>query len=297
MFKIIKTKISAAEDSSVIGINTNYRTTISYNDQQKTITVLVEKAKRPDLTRDEGSPTLFEEVQEKTFNQSDFISSSDNGSWFVDFDVSTEQITAPIDLFDWMSSTNKGNSNFHANIQSEIFKRYNENYLPVLYVKNLDKDSVNFDHTVLICYVADTTDDATDTIVNAAGAESMSSIEMREWLEDNLKPEITFSILDSDGNTVGTLSKTQKNRYRTSLPSGKYEIQVSCAKPNFSSTPNVYTLNNVNGFINKNRLVLADGQTLNVGSDLTGLSSGEYFKLKLNFGKFISYSELWIDIE
>jgi hypothetical protein len=290
MFKIIKTKISAAEGASTIGLNANYRTTISYNDD-KTISVTVDKVKRPELTRDEEQTLVFEEVDQRTYSESDFLMSTDNGSWFVDFDVSSGKLTNPIDVYDWMASANSGDSNFHVKIQDKVFGRYNSEYLPVFNLKTLDKDSSNFQHSVLICYVADS------TIVNAVGSVSMDSTECREWLESNVKPEITYSILDSSNQSVGVLVASQKNRYKTTLPAGVYTVNVSCNKTSFAETSNTYGLSNVNGLINKNRLVLADGDSSPVTVDLSGLVSGEYFKLKLNYGKFISYAELWIEIQ
>lgn len=297
MFKIIKTKISGLEGSDKLGINNNYRTTVGYNAANKSITVSVDKVVRPDLTREETVECSFTNVDERTFTVADFPLLTDNCAWMVDFDVSTEKITNPLEVLEFTKTVYTGNNNFHQSMNNSIVSRYSENYLPIFIHKCFDKQSTDFEHSVLVIYYADTSLDATDTVITNNDAEDMQQDVYRSWIIDNIMPEFTFTIKDDSGNLVDSaVNKLNRNQYKVQLPSGIYNIDVTCNKATFSETSNSYDVNVVNGISNKNRLVVGDG-TVSVNLNASGLSSGEYCKLKLNAGKFVSYAELWIDIE
>lgn len=295
MHKIFKTVIVGAEGSDNVGINTNFKSTMGYDASTDTINIKVESAKKVEMDRSEDLlPTIFELCDEVAITRESLNQLQDNGAWLVDFDVATKKIVTT-DVLDWFATANPGKSDFHINVNEEITKRYSPNLLPLAYIKNYDKAADGFSQAVVLFYTADTKVDATDTVITC-DAELVTTKQYKEYIQANVMPVFTFDVLDSNGDAVtATLTKTDKNRYRTSLPSGNYTVDVTCTKVDFAETANTYTITLVNGVANKSRLVLANGSSP-INLDLSGLVTGEYSKLKINAGKFISYAELWIDI-
>jgi len=292
MFKIIKSKVVAAEGTDKLGVNSNYRNTIGYNSQTKTISVLVEKVVREDLNREEDAPLTYLEVDSREFTTLDFPQTTDHMSWFVEFDVQTGKISNPIESLEWAKNLPNRNSVFHhGGLQTAYLARYSEDLLPLIYINSFNKNATDFSSSLLQIW------EAPNTIINAT-AEELLNMEKHHWLRDNVFPEVEYEILDANGDAVTAPLTLQgnnlKNQYTVTLPAAdEYTIRHIFTKPNFETIENTYDVNIVNGSSTKNRIVIAEGQS-DVLINTRGLSAGDFTKVKLNSGKYTGFSELWI---
>lgn len=295
MFKIIKTPVIAAEGTDKIGINSNYRSTIGYNATTKTVSVLVEKLVKEDLTREEDAPVVYEEVASRNFTSSDFLQTTDHMSWFVEFDVETGVISDPIETLEWSKTLPTRNSFFHhGGLQTAYAARYSDALLPLFYINSFNKQLTDFSGSLLQIW------HAPNTVINAT-ADEMTNMEKHAWLRDNVISEVSFEILDSAGAPVTATpalqGNTLKNQYSVTLPvADEYTIRHIFTKPNFGGVQNTYDVVVVNGSSTKNRIVVGEGQS-DVIINTRGLSAGEFTKVKTNCGKFFGFSELWITYE
>lgn len=336
MYKLIKTKITGFDnlEDSPIGINANYRATMGYQSGQ--ITVKVEKIVKPDLTRDEDVEVSYETVDEKTFAKVDFPQAKENMAWQVDFDVVTEKILAPLDVYAYTSTIATG-SLFHRVMWRKIKERYSDKLLPLFTVDSFYKQDSGFDLSVLQFHVADNPGSNSDTVITNTDVEEMTQAEKISYVFDNINTAVFFEVFDDAGNLLSsiinpsdypqvplaaregdTLRAKGGNQYRATLPkSTSYKVKAIFVRNNDNTTiQNQFDVSCVNGVTSKSRVYggLKDGgPTSYVGVNPRGdftrfsgtedvkvtvdLDSGEHFKLKLSSGDFYSYAELWIDVE
>jgi hypothetical protein len=295
MFKLIKTPILSLEGREEIGINNNYRTTMGYNTATKQIKVSVDKVVRPDLTRDEDVELSYDNVDERFFSVSDFPKNYDSSFWFVDFDVTTEKIIGPIEMTDFITSLNlpaKGAPHWNRTVAT----RYNSNLLPCFSLGIFDKDSVDFNQAMLIFHIVNAPGAYGDTVLENE-AELMTNQERIDWYT-TVKPDITFDLLDSEGNvdSSAVFTKEYPCHYKVQLAhSDVYNFKFNFNKENFPTVVNTYEVVTVNCTTNKNRISSANGSS-NLTITSSGLTAGDYIKVKLTAGRYLSYAELWIEI-
>jgi hypothetical protein len=278
MYKLIKTKITGFDDreDTPIGINANYRTTMGYNASTETISVKVDKIIRPDLTRDDDVEISYETVDEKTFTKVDFIQSKDHMAWVVDFDVITEKILTPFDVYAYTSTIATG-SLFHRVMWRKIKERYSsETLLPLFALDSFYKEAPGFSLSTLQFHIADTEGTVSDTILTNADVEEMTQAEKIAYTVDNVNTHVFYEIFDADNNLISSiineseyeqqaLAKRENtpekvkggNQYRVSLPnSSEYKIKVIFYGDHLDKTSSAtFNVNTVNSQSNKNRLV------------------------------------------
>lgn len=338
MYKLIKTKITGFDDreDSPIGLNSNYRATMGYDSVAKTINVKVEKIIRPDLTRDEEVEVTYETVDERSFSKSDFNQTKENMAWQVDFDVASEKIVDPLDVYAYTSTIANG-SLFHRVMWRKIKERYSDNLLPLFTVDSFYKQDPGFDLSVLQFHIADNPGELSDTIITNSDVQEMTQAEKIAYVFDNINTAVFYEVYDAEGNLLSsiinpsdypqtalsaregdTLRAKGGNQYRTTLPKAdSYKITVIFLRNNSNTTiSNQFDVSCVNGTPSKSRVyggIKPGGPTTGFGVKPRGeftrfsgsedikvsfdLQSGEHFKLKLSSGDFYSYSELWVDIE
>lgn len=309
MFKIIKTKIEASlKPNSEIGLNENFRTTMGYNSADKTISVLVESVNRPDLTRDEEAPLTYTEVASRIFGIQDFPQTTDCVAWFTVYDVEANKISDPIVVWDWVATLKNptipeaGKPYTVGSLQTDLLSYFSPKVLPLFHLGNFHRLVPNFDGALLQFFVTNT-DETTlrgsDTVLLNPNLEVMTTLEKNLWNSYNALPQITFDVLDIDGNVVN-VQQTQEMSTRhkkVTLPKADdYFVKINFAKPEFETVSNTYDVTIVNGGINKNRIVISEGSSI-VTINARGLNSGDFVKLKLNVGKFVSFAEFWITIQ
>lgn len=308
MYKLVKTIILGSDVTGNIGVNTNYRSTMGYDDTSKTISVKVEKLVKEDLTRDETTTTniTYQVVAEREFTVSDFMRQGDHNSWCVDFDVTTETITEPLNVLVWGDEQRAKNPTLRFNdLRAALTARYSVDLLPLFILKSLDNID-SFDHSLLTFLVPKHTETSTlyDTIITNTDVEEMTYERRSEWFNSELTPHIQIEVLDLENNVVATPTKTNNhvsaardNNYAVTLPvADSYKLRYTFDKPHFADTPNTYTVTVVNGNVNKNRIVIGAG-TEDIILSSAHLTSGDFTKVKLNIGLFQSFSELWITYE
>lgn len=309
MFKILKTQIVAAlKEGAEIGINANYRTTMGYNSVEKTISVKVEKVKKPDLTREEDVEITYEEVASRVFGVQDFPQNTDNITWFTEFDVETNKISDPMEIWDWVATLNQktppaANVPYTiGSLQTDFAAHFNPKLLPLFHLGSFNKSVENFEGSILQFYVTnadETTLSPSDTILTNQNLVIETSLEKAQWVSVNVLPQISYDVLDADGNVVDVeQTKTVTPRHqKVSLPKAdEYFVRINFTKPEFKNVSNTYNVSVVNGGINKNRIVISEGSSV-VLVNARGLNSGDFVKVKLNVGKYNSFAEFWIVIQ
>ncbi len=338
MYKLIKTKITGFDDreDSPIGVNANYRTTMGYDSTAETINVKVEKVIRPELTREEQVDVTYEVVDERTFGVSDFPKTKDNMAWQVDFDVATQKILEPLDVYSYTSTIATG-SVFHRVMWRKIKERYNDQLLPLFTLDTFYKQSNNFDLSTLQFHIADIEGTVSDTVLTS-DAELMSQAEKIAYLNYNLYTHVFYEIFDEQDNLLSSIINTSPhpqqalanrpndtlrqrggNQYRVSLPNlNSYKVKVLFYGDHQDKTASArFDVSCINATASKSRVesgIKAGDPTTYAGIDRldpygnsrfagseiirlnSSLDSGDYIKLKLSVGDFYSYSELWIDI-
>lgn len=306
MYKLVKTIILGSDITGAIGINTNYRSTMGYNDTSKTISVKVEKLVKEDLTREESAPITYEVVAEREFAVSDFIRQGDHNSWCVDFDVTTETITDPLNILVWGDEQRAKNPAFRFNdLRAGLTARYSIDLLPLFILKSLDNID-SFDHSLLTFLVTKPAEtvSAYDTVITNTDVEEMTYEQRSAWFNTEITPHITIQVLDLEDTVVATPFKTnthpsaaRDNNYTVTLPvADAYKLRYTFDKPHFGDTPNTYNVTVINGNVNKNRIVIGAG-TEDLILNSSYLVAGDYTKVKLNIGLLQSFSELWITYE
>lgn len=305
MAKLFKKQIlglettDSAENVFNGGLNSNIRLKFSYLNNE--IGVTIEKIIRAGLIREQTAETItYETVAEKTYVPSDFSFATDMSSYIIEYNVLTNEFFV-LDFFDWAKENVivQDQSEFINESRRLILKRYNENYIRLFSLYSTDSNVQNWDSTRITLYYfnQDENSEINTIISSEVSVEEANDTEITEWSNQNQKVNISYSIFNEDGTEVQDQITTRfENRYRVSLSSGKYKVRINFQKPAFSTAINTYSISVVNGVCNKNRIVIASG-TNDVILDLNGLSSGDYSKFKLNLGKFISYSQLWVDIK
>lgn len=328
MYKLIKTKITGFEDrpDSDIGVNANYRTTMGWDAVSQSINVKVEKIIRPDLTRDDTVELSYNLVDERSFTIEDFPMNKENKAWIVDFDVKTEKIQNPFDVYAYTSTIATG-STFHKVMWRNILQRYNPEYLPCFAIDRFYKADPTFNTAVLQFYVADTPDDASDTVITNPESEvelKTQSLKIA-FVNRALAAGVLYEILDEQDNIVSSnmvpSSKQQEalygvnevsgdpfqrnpsnlrgNRFKVSLPnSDSYKIRVVFINTfGIDKTlPVSFEVNCVNAISNKTRVTsgLKPGETIESfesvrpGAQPTSYYGSEIIKVTtdLNSGDF-----------
>lgn len=296
--------IANTVEGSGVPVNQNYRTSFNVTDDQ--ITVKVEKIVKPDLTRFDNIDAeilpqiTFETVAEKIFVPQDFPKTTDHISWFVKFDVATQTISEPQQLFDAVIR----NGNTTNTLWRSYYSLFNFENIPLFFIQNFDRLAEGFSKSVVVLYVDAGNDPAIlDTIIEESVPGEVELIgfpEFSTWSLQNIAPKIQFSIKDEEGNPVAAqiTQRTEQqlhNQFRVSLAPGIYTIDTTFTKPEYSNLSNRYEIEAVNGVTNKTRIDIASG-TVPIQYNLTGMVAGEIAKLKLNIGKFTSFGELWVDV-
>lgn len=289
MYKIIKTKILASSITGVAGVNSNYRVTMKYDDTSEVISVKVDKVIRPELTRDEEVQFSFETIAERDFSEVDFIKSGDHNNWFVDYDVLSNTITAPVQTSIWVAEQRAKDRAFTwKNVRESLTARYNNDLIPLFSLKSFD-NIAGFDHSVLTFFYSD------DSTIIESAADELSSTERDLWFEQNIIPHVSYEVRDSSGELVSSsIQETSRNQWTLSLPNAdSYTVTITSTKPNFGETKNLYSIDVINGNANKSRVEIGDGSA-DIILNTSNLAVGDYTKMKLNLGLFTSFSELWI---
>lgn len=278
MYKIIKTKITGFDDreDSSIGVNVNYRATMGYDSVSQTINVKVEKVVRPDLTRDESPTVEYEIIDERSFTKADFNQTKDNMAWQVDFDVKTEKILAPLDVYAYTSTIATG-SLFHRVMWRKIKERYNENLLPLFTLDSFYKEAEGFSLSTLQFYVADVEGTASDTIISNQDAELMTQAEKLFFLASIVDTRVSYEIYDSNDQLLSSpiASKNPQyqqtalakrpdaaesdmggNQFKVSLPNASsYKIKVIFSRGILNKqVSNIFDVTCINAISNKSRL-------------------------------------------
>lgn len=313
MYKIVKTIILGSDVTGNIGVNVNYRNTMGYNTTTKTILVKVEKLIKDDLTREESPTVTYETVAEREFTVSDFVRQGDHNSFCVDFDVATQTITDPLNLLVFGEEQRIKNSNFKfSDLRSAITARYSFELLPLFILKSFD-DIDSFEHSLLTFLVPKHTEDTSsyDTILTNSDVEEMTFEQRSDYFNNELLPRIEVQILDLEDQVIATPTKIVstsapvgttaiiinpifENRLTVTLPvANAYKIRYTFTRPNFKDTTNTYTVSVINGNVNKNRIVVAEG-TEDIILNSTYLTAGDFTKVKLNIGLYMSFAELFI---
>jgi hypothetical protein len=277
MYKLIKTKITGFDDrdDTPIGLNANYRTTMGYNATTETISVKVEKIIRPDLSREDDVEISYEIVDEKTFTKVDFVQAKDLMAWVVDFDVVTEKILAPFDVYAYTSTIATG-SLFHRVMWRKIKERYSDKLLPLFALDSFYKEATGFSLSTLQFHIADTEGTASDTILTNADVEEMTQAEKIAYTNDNVNTHVFYEIFDADDNLISSIINDSEhpqqalahrenapervkggNQYRVSLPnSSEYKIKVLFYGDHLDKTAAAtFDVTTINAQSSKNRLV------------------------------------------
>jgi hypothetical protein len=308
---------------------------MGYNSQDNTINVKVEKLIRPDLTREENVEITYETVDERTFSKSDFPQNKDNMAWQVDFDVKTEKIVEPFDVYAYTSTIASG-SLFHRVMWRKIKERYSsETLLPLFTVDSFYKDAEGFSLSTLQFHVADLEGTVADTIITNPDVEEMTQAEKIAFVTIILSTSVFYEVYDENDNLISSILNSSPNpqqalsarggpghtkggnQYRASVPNaGTYKVKLIFIRSLENKTiSNQFDVSCINAIANKSRVISGvkagqeiieteakgvDGLTKFAGSEnirlTASLDSGDYIKLKLSVGDFYSYSELWLDI-
>lgn len=311
--KLTKTLITGFDDVEVntIGVNPNIRVTQQYS--LDAISVKIEKVIRQDLTRDVDVEMRHETILEQSFTPSDFPMLTDHKSFYVEYNVLSNS-------FEILDTLNFGKSNktrapsYHINgLHRDIKKRYNENLLPIFFIKTFDSGISGFDCSLINFYVQSLENPASSTVILNSDVEEMTTLERQEWINANLVSYLTFEIRNEDGSQIINDEQTRlfavnangeplilnesirSNKYKVSLPAAKYTVQVNIGKQLYPENVNTYNIRIVNGYVNKTRVSSGAG-TFTVKVDVAELDSGDFSKLKFDIGQFESYAELWIEI-
>jgi len=309
MFKIIKTQITASlKEGSEIGINANYRTTMGYNSEDKTISVKVEKLNRPDLTREENLEVTYTEVASRIFGLEDFPQNTDNITWFTEYDVEANKISDPIEIWDWVATLQQKTPPAPnvpytiGSLQTDFAAHFTPKILPLFHLGSFNKSVENFEGSLLQFYVTNadqTTLAPHDTILTDPNLEVKTSLEKSQWSSINILPMLSYNLLDANGDVVEveqTKMVTPRHQKVTLPKADEYSVRINFTKPAFKNISNTYNVSVVNGGINKNRIVISEGSSV-VLVNARGLNSGDFVKVKLNIGKYNSFGEFWINIQ
>lgn len=279
MYKLIKTKITGFDDreDSPIGVNSNYRTTMGYNSSTETISVKVEKITRPDLTRNDDVELSYTTVDEKVFTKADFVQPKDLMAWVVDFDVITEKILPPFDVYAYTSTIATG-SLFHRVMWRKIKERYSsEKLLPLFALDSFYKEATDFDLCTLQFHIADVEGSVSDTILTNADVEEMTQAEKIFFQNSIVDTHVSYVIHDSNDELLSSPAPTITSQYqqvplakrvdaeegamggdqfRVSLPNNSsYKIKVIFSRGiSNKQVSNTFDVSCINGTVNKTRL-------------------------------------------
>lgn len=388
MLKIFKSIIKGNLDTETYARDTNHRVTMGYDADTQTIKVKVEKVlpPNPDLSEDlpEDTPTVLREphtsadfvlATERDFTPQDFVRTSDNCKWIVEYNSTTNTISDPIEVYEIAKQYING-SDSHEKIYYNLNNyRYQpaDSLSPLFVLDSFYKSAEGFSGSAICFFVEDFASDIMDTILEIP-AEQVQTVEPKEyefWVQYNIRPAIGFEILDADGkivasplqsvaqearsSTTATIQAVSPrdetgvsagivgpnlgagasgNRFKVQLPvSDSYSIRVLSGsrywKQTGANATATFITETVNGIANKTRLSLPNytpdqveetsvanqefitqhpnhpisGQNASFsGTEYVtvradGLRSGDFIKLKLNCGLFLSYAELWIEIQ
>lgn len=277
MQKLIKTKITGFDtlEDSPIGINPNYRTTMGYDSATQTIEVKVEKLIKPELTREEAEIS-YEIVDEKKYTKADFVQTKDDMAWQIDFDVQSEKILEPLDVYAYTATIASG-SLFHRVMWRKIKERYSsETLLPLFTVDSFYKDYPDFGLSTLQFHVADIEGTASDTILKNDNVEEMTQAEKISYINDNVSTHVFYEVFDENDNLLSSIINPSEypqqalsarenaptkskggNQYRVSLPnSAVYKVKVIFYGDHKDKTASaIFAVNTINALSSKDRLI------------------------------------------
>lgn len=303
--KLIQTPVTKNTGADSIGVNPNIRITQGYS--SNTISVKVEKVLRPELTRDEEVEFSYETLIERTFTPEDFPMRTDHNAFYLEYNALTNSFEI-LDVLSFGEINRFNKVSYHnTNLHSDIINRYNENLLPILYVKTFDAVATGFDCSLISFYTQNPQESAKTIILNS-DVEEMSDNERQLWVNANLVSYLSFTIKNEDGSQIVDAEQTgefglnqlgqpntKTNKYRVNLPAAKYTIEVNVVKTLYPENPNRYDIRIVNGYVNKTQVYTGAG-SFNVKLDISELDVGDFSKLKFDLGQFKTFAQLWVDI-
>jgi hypothetical protein len=303
--KLIQTPVSKTDSSGSLGINPNIRITQGYS--SNTISVKVEKILRPELTRDEEVEFSYETLIERTFTPEDFPMITDHNAFYLEYNVLNNSFEI-LDVLSFGEINRFNKVSYHnTSLNDDIRNRYNENLLPILYVKTFDAVATGFDCSLVQFYTQNPQESAQTVILNS-DVEEMSDNDRQLWVNENLVSYLSFTIKNEDGSQIIDAQQTgafvlnslgqsndKTNKYTVNLPAAKYTIEVNVVKTLYPENPNRYDIRIVNGYVNKTQVYTGAGSFI-VKLDTSELDVGDFSKLKFDLGKFKTYAELWVTI-
>lgn len=246
MYKLIKSKILGnAEKSATTSYNPNYRSTMGYNNATNTITIKVEKLIREDLTREQDVAISYETVDEKSFTKADFIQTKDLMAWCVDFDVTTEKILAPFNVYAYTSTLASG-STYHYGLWNQISMRYSQDLMQLFTVDSFYKNVSDFSLSTLQFHVVTDEETTSKTVLTNTDVQEMTQPEKHNFIVQQINTLVFYEIFDESDNLVSSIVNYSPypqilspgvvtlparslygNRYRASLPNAaQYKVKV-----------------------------------------------------------------------
>lgn len=303
--KLIQTPVTKNTGADSIGVNPNIRITQGYS--SNTISVKVEKVLRPELTRDEEVEFSYETLIERTFTPEDFPMRTDHNAFYLEYNALTNSFEI-LDVLSFGEINRFNKVSYHnTDLHSDIINRYNENLLPILYVKTFDAAATGFDCSLVSFYTQNPQESAKTIILNS-DVEEMSDNDRQLWVNANLVSYLSFTIKNEDGSQIIDAEQTgefglnqlgqpntKTNKYRVNLPAAKYTIEVNVVKVLYPENPNKYDIRIINGYVNKTQVYTGAG-SFTVKLDISELDVGDFSKLKFDLGQFKTYAQLWVDI-
>lgn len=388
MLKIFKSVIKGNVGTETYARDTKHRTVLGYDFETNTIKVKIEQVVLPNPNLDENlpenTPTILREphttadfvtIAERDFTAQDFSKTTDNGKWIVEYNSTTNTISDPIAVYELAKQYING-SDSHEKIYYN-FNQYRyqpaDSLCPLFVMDSFYKSAEGFSGSAICFFVEDAENALMDTILEIP-AEQVQTVTPKEyefWVQYNIRPVITFEVLDADGKIVASPlqtvaqaarstttaamqalsprdetgvsagivgsnfgANTSGNRFKVQLPAAdSYYLRVISGSRYWklmgNNEPATFLIDTVNGIANKTRLSLLNytpeqeeettvsnqefleqhpttvisgqnavfGGTEYVNVSANGLRTGDYIKLKLNCGLFVSYAELWIEIQ
>lgn len=332
MLKLLRLEITGIEsetESASFGHNANYRATMGYDQQTETINVTVDKIVKPDLTREDDVEVNYVTVDERNFKSTDFVKLTDNMAWVVDFDVTTEKITSPLDIWKYTSEF-KSSDYTHTKALRTIKQRYSENFTPLFLLYDFYKNSEGFSTATLVFQTMEN-GERSATVITNDNVEAVNSKAALTSIISN-QTHVFYEILDESGNVVNAnitpvleglnpgFEKVRGDYFTTELPNQtNYKIRVNYTRGlSDKDLPNRFDVRCINAVSSKDRLItglngkstpdyshLGNGyqdhlDTKFAGYDIINLTcsleAGDYIKFKLDCGSQETYSELQINL-
>ena len=277
MLKILKTPILGNEDTDIVAQNSNYKTTIGFDDATETIAVKIEKVVREDLNRDEHAPVTYETLTERSYTKSDFVKQVDNNIWFVEYDCNSNQLSDPIKVWEYTAQFAVSDSPSHTKVGQFLNARVGSTKIPVFLLEDFYKSSIGFSTSVLTYYFAESPEGEPAAVSNTVINNDAEEVSLMDKFKYSIgqQTHAFFEILNADGTVdeektlslsqVGLqvggsgLSKVRGNNFSVNLPAAEeYKIRVTFTRGlEDKSIPVKFDVRTINGVSSKDRLIAA----------------------------------------